>query len=41
MAGFTDFWKSLYSKLMGGKTYEVSEKDVRDFIDKKEPPGDL
>ena len=36
MAGFTDFWKSLYSKLMGGKTYEVSEKDVRDFIDRNE-----
>lgn len=36
MKSFTDFWKFIQGKLMGGKTYEVSSKDITEFIDKHE-----
>lgn len=36
MAIITDFWKFIQGKLMGGKTYEVSSKDIAEFIDKHE-----
>ena len=36
MAIITDFWKFIQGKLMGGKTYEVSSKDITEFIDKHE-----
>ena len=31
MALFTDFWKYIQGKLMGGKTYEVSSEDIEEF----------
>lgn len=36
MSVLTDFWKFIQGKTLGGKTVEVSEKDVLEYIDKKE-----
>lgn len=36
MSTFTDFWKFIQGKLMGGKTYNVTSKDITEFIDKHE-----
>lgn len=36
MSKFTDFWKFIQGRLMGGKTYEVSSNDIKEFIDNEE-----
>lgn len=35
MSVITDFWKFIQGKLMGGKTYEVTSKDITEYIDKQ------
>lgn len=36
MSRITEFWKFIQGKLMGGKTYEVTSKDIAEYIDKQE-----
>lgn len=33
MSIFSNFWKFIQGKLLGGKTYQVSSKDIEDFAD--------
>lgn len=36
MSVFTDFWKFIRGKTLGGKEYTVSTQDIEAYIDKKE-----
>ena len=33
MATFTDFWKFIQGKLMGGKEYRVTSADLEEYVD--------
>ena len=36
MSTITDFWKFIQGKLRGGKSIEVTSKDITEFIDREE-----